>query len=110
MLREPLATRVVSAKPARAAAALMTGWGHAAPESRPPPREDWPAICAADARAFGTTMTPEDVEDRLKMHQIDRFRVAFDRGQIVGVAASYAMDVSLPGGAIVPMGGVTWVS
>jgi predicted acetyltransferase len=72
--------------------------------------EDWPAICAADARAFGSTMTPEDVEDRLKVHDIDRFRIALDNGQIVGVAASYAMDVSLPGGAIVPMGGVTWVS
>ena len=79
-------------------------------EVRTPTLEDWPAICAADARAFGSTMTPEDVEDRLKMHDIGRFRIALDKGQIVGVAASYAMDVSLPGGAIVPMGGVTWVS
>src|SRR5436190_10593829 len=44
------------------------------------------------------------------MHDIGRFRIAVDRGQIVGAAASYAMDVGLPGGAIVPMGGVTWVS
>jgi len=79
-------------------------------EIRTPTLDEWPAICMADARAFGSTMTPEDIEDRLKLHDIDRFRVGFDRGQIVAVAASYEMDVSLPGGAIVPMGGVTWVS
>lgn len=79
-------------------------------EIRTPTLDEWPAVCQADARVFGSTCTPEDVEDRLKMHDINRFRVAFDDGQIVGVAASYAMDVSLPGGAIVPMGGVTWVS
>src|SRR4029079_2994327 len=98
MLRESLVTRV--------------SWeaGPMPLELRTPTLEDWPAICAADARAFGSTMTPEDVEDRLKMHDLDRFRIALDDGQIGGVAGSYAMDVSLPGGAIVPMGGVTWVS
>ncbi|MDQ1532373.1 MAG: hypothetical protein QOF28_134, partial [Actinomycetota bacterium] len=79
-------------------------------EIRVPTLEEWPAVCHADARAFGAGYTPEDIEDRLKMHDLGRFRVAFDDGHIVGIAASYAMDVSLPGGAIVPMGGVTWVS
>ena len=79
-------------------------------EIRTPTLDEWPAVCRADARVFGSTCTPEDIDDRLKMHEIDRFRIAIDDGQIVGVAASYSMDVSLPGGAIVPMGGVTWVS
>ena len=79
-------------------------------EIRTPTLDDWPAVCHADARAFGTTYTPEDIVDRLKMHDVGRFRIVVDRGQIVGVAASYEMDVTLPGGAIVPMGGVTWVS
>jgi predicted acetyltransferase len=79
-------------------------------EIRTPTLDEWPAVCRADARVFGSAPTPEDIEDRLKMHDIGRFRVAFDDEQIVGVAASYEMDVSLPGGAILPMGGVTWVS
>src|SRR6478672_2323816 len=79
-------------------------------EIRTPTLDEWPAVCRADARVFGSSLTPEDIEDRLKMHDLGRFRVAFDDGQIVCVAASYEMDVSLPGGAIVPMGGVTWVS
>jgi predicted acetyltransferase len=79
-------------------------------EIRPPTLDEWPAVCQADARAFGVSCPPDEVEDRLKMHDLGRFRVAFDDGRIVGIASSYAMDVALPGGAIVPMGGVTWVS
>ena len=79
-------------------------------EIRAPTLDEWPAVCAVDARSFGVSCTPDDIEDRLKLHDIGRFRVAFDDGRIVGIAASYAMDVTLPGGAIVLMGGVTWVS
>jgi predicted acetyltransferase len=77
---------------------------------RPPTLDEWPAVCQADARAFGVSCPPEEVADRLKMHNLERFRVAFDGGRIVAIAGSYSMDVALPGGAIVPMGGVTWVS
>ena len=77
---------------------------------RPPTPDEWPAVCAADGRAFGNTFTSEEVETLRAMHDVERFRVAFDGGHIVAVAGSYEMDVSLPGGAIVSMGGVTWVS
>jgi predicted acetyltransferase len=79
-------------------------------EIRAPTLDEWPAVCAADARGFGVSYTADDIADRLKLHDVGRFRCAFDDGRIVGVAATYAMDVTLPGGAIVPMGGVTWVS
>src|SRR5450432_3092574 len=79
-------------------------------EIRVPELDEWTAICEADTRAFAYSLTPEEMEDRLKLHDIGRFRVAYDGGRIVGIAASYEMDVGLPGGAIVGMGGVTWVS
>jgi predicted acetyltransferase len=79
-------------------------------EIRAPTPDEWPAVCAADARGFGVSYTADDIDDRLRVHDITRFRCAYDDDRIVGVAASYAMDVSLPGGAIVKMGGVTWVS
>jgi predicted acetyltransferase len=77
--------------------------------------DDWPAICFADGRAFGTSYTVEEIAKRLPLHDMSRFRIAVDtqparKGQVVGVAGSYALDVTLPGGATVPMGGVTWVS
>lgn len=79
-------------------------------EIRTPTYDDWPAVCRADARAFGVSVTPEQIEAGRRLHELDRFRMAVDDRQIVGVAGSYAMDVTLPGGSTVPMGGVTWVS
>ena len=79
-------------------------------EIRIPTYDDWPAVCRADARAFGVHMTPEEIEDRRRLHELDRFRMAVEDGEVVGVAGSYALRVTLPGGSLVPMGGVTWVS
>jgi predicted acetyltransferase len=79
-------------------------------EIRVPTYDDWPAVCRADARAFGVWYSPEEIEERRPMHELDRFRVANESGKIVGVAGSYTMEVTLPGGVAVPMGGVTWVS
>ncbi len=77
---------------------------------RPPTDEEWPALCHADGRAFGVTYTAEEIEQRRPLHDMARFRIALDGEQIVGIAGSYAMNVTMPGGASVPMGGVTWVS
>ena len=40
---------------------------------------------------------------------MSRYRIAVDDGEVVGVIGSYALDVTVPGGATVPMGAVTWV-
>ena len=79
-------------------------------EIRVPAYDEWPAVCRADARTFGVSASPEDIEEARRMHELDRFRVAFEKGKVVGAAGSYTMEVTLPGGATVPMGGVTWVS
>src|SRR5262245_44627875 len=36
--------------------------------------------------------------------------MAVERGDVVGVAGSFALQMTLPGGAVVPTAGVTWVS
>ncbi|HEY4333282.1 MAG TPA: GNAT family N-acetyltransferase [Ilumatobacteraceae bacterium] len=79
-------------------------------EIRCPTADEWPAVCRVDARAFGAYYTEEDIEIRRPLHDLSRFRVAFDGSAVASVAASYALDVTLPGGASVPMGGTTWVS
>ncbi|MCU1388146.1 MAG: hypothetical protein JWL72_1484, partial [Ilumatobacteraceae bacterium] len=79
-------------------------------EIRQPREDDWQAICFADGRAFGNSYTPEEVAQRRALHDFSRWRIAVDDGDIVSQAASFAFDVTLPGGATVPMGGVTWVS
>lgn len=77
---------------------------------RTPSDDDWAAICAFDGRSFGSTYTAEEIERKRPMHDMARFRMIVDRSHIVGVAGSYALDVTLPGRRVVPMGGVTWVA
>jgi predicted acetyltransferase len=79
-------------------------------ELRTPTDDDWPEILHADGRAFGFTYDAHDREEVPAIIDLSRFRVVCDGSDIVGIAGSYAFDVTLPGGATVPMGGVTWVS
>lgn len=64
----------------------------------------------ADGRAFAITYSAEDVERIRRRVDLDRFRVAVEGSTIVGVAGSYEFSMTLPGGAWLPTGGVTWVS
>ena len=61
-------------------------------------------------RAFGYSLSDEDAERERKNMDLGRFRVAYDAGVAVGVAGSWALQMTLPGGRSVPTGGVTWVS
>ncbi len=79
-------------------------------EIRPPTDDEWPDVCRFDGRSFGFTYTPEEMDAKREAHDMARFRMAVDDDAIVALAGSYALEVTLPGGASVPMGGVTWVS
>jgi predicted acetyltransferase len=72
--------------------------------------EDLPAVSAVDGRAFGYQHTPEDIEAVAKLWEPERFLLACDGEEIVGVAGSWDMTLTLPGGAPLPSPGVTWVA
>ena len=75
-----------------------------------PVDDDWEQICRADTQAFGFDYTTAEIAELRPLHDLGRFRVAVDDGQIVSMAGSYALDATVPGGVCIPMGGVTWVS
>lgn len=75
-----------------------------------PAEDQWLEMLAADARGFGWVPGPGDAESRRPIIDLSRFRVATDRGRIIGVAGSFSFDMALPGGTTVPVSGVTWVS
>jgi predicted acetyltransferase len=72
--------------------------------------EDLPAVATVDGRAFGYPHTPEHLESFARRWEPERFLVACDDGEIVGVAGSWDMTLTLPGGAQLPSPGVTWVA
>lgn len=80
---------------------------------RPAVLADFPQIARMDGLAFGHTYSPEEYDDALEAVSIERFLVAIDPAQddrIVGAAADYRFAVTVPGGAAVPVPGVTWVA
>jgi predicted acetyltransferase len=71
---------------------------------------DWPAVCDADGRGFGFAYTPERMESARTIHDVSRFELAFDGKEIVALVGAYSLQVTVPGGDQLPMGGLTWVS
>jgi predicted acetyltransferase len=81
---------------------------------RPASSNDLPEMARLDAVAFGFDYTESDFEDLGLILDPDRFLLACelsDEGsRIVGITGDYAMMMTVPGGAGVPVPGVTWVS
>lgn len=71
---------------------------------------DWPAICRADGRGFGVSYSDQDIERSKTIQDVSRFELAIDGKQIVAVVGAYTLQVTVPGGTQLPMGGLTWVS
>jgi predicted acetyltransferase len=67
-------------------------------------------MVAVDARNFG--LPPDTFADPGTRDTMDltRFRLAVDDGRLVAMAGSVPLELTLPGGALLPMTGVTWVS
>lgn len=79
-------------------------------EIRVPTDDDWPRMARVDSQIFGSDFSEEDDAAMRSIADFSRFRIAVDRGALVGMAGSFAFEMTLPGGAAVPTGGVTWVS
>ncbi len=77
---------------------------------RPPSPDDLPAMFRRDQDAFFHTVSEEARSRWAELLELGRFRLAEDDGLVVGVAGSHALDLTVPGGAAVPMTGTTWVS
>ncbi len=75
-----------------------------------PSRATWTRCIDRDLQAFSGTFTADERATWRELLDLDRFRVAYDGVDLVGVAGSHELELTLPGGAIVPMGGTTWVS
>ncbi len=83
--------------------------GHVAIETRPATEDDVPEMVRHDGVAFGDVWKPDDFDKVRPSLQLERFRVATDRGRLVGLAGSFGFDTTVHGGAQIATGGLTWV-
>lgn len=72
--------------------------------------DDLEALVVHDFRNFGATVEEGDVEEVGEELDLSRFLLAWDGERMAGAAGSYDMELTVPGGATIPMSGVTWVS
>ncbi len=72
--------------------------------------EDFDDMLVFDGLVFGEPW-PENMREPARAAvDLDRFRVARDDGAVVGIAGIYSQEVTVPGGAQVRAGGITWVA
>jgi predicted acetyltransferase len=76
---------------------------------RPIVPEDLPAFLRADEYGFGYR---HDYEAHMQWAgaELERTVAAFDGDEIVGTGRNYSLELTLPGGAVVPASGVSWIS
>jgi predicted acetyltransferase len=71
---------------------------------------DLEGLTRQDGRSFGFHYSERDVEERLPMLELDRFLLAVEDGDVVGVTGTFTKELTVPGGRCLPAGAVTWVS
>jgi predicted acetyltransferase len=60
--------------------------------------------------AFGNDFNPEHLELARQIFEMERSLATFDRGQIVGTSGIFSYEMTVPGGASLPVAGVSMVS
>src|SRR3954468_8164997 len=68
------------------------------------------ALLLADERGFANPPLRPGASRSWAEGELDRTRVAFEDGTIVGVSRTYSFELTMPGGNFIPAAAVSWVS
>src|SRR4051794_26729602 len=68
------------------------------------------ALLLADERGFANPPLRPGASRSWTEGELDRTRVAFEDGGIVGVSRTYSFELTMPGGKMLPAAAVSWVS
>jgi predicted acetyltransferase len=79
-------------------------------ELRPIVTDDLPAFKRADEYGFGFRHQEAETDPSWAEAELDRTVAAFDGGEIVATGRNYSLDLTLPGGAVIPTAAVSWIS
>jgi predicted acetyltransferase len=79
-------------------------------ELRPIADEEYPAWSRTIERAFGAQPSNQEVEDWRLVFERDRSLAVFDGREIVATTGAVSFDLTLPGGTVTPVAGVTAVA
>lgn len=71
---------------------------------------DYDEMCSFDGRAFGEVWKPEEQAAMKALIEFDRFVLVRSGSELVGASGCFSQELTVPGGAQVSAGGVTWVA
>ncbi len=77
-------------------------------EIRHPSEEDFPQFLKTGRAAFGMGVYPGDEDIHRPSFAPDRFHAAYDDGRMVGTIGSFELELTIPGGRVLPAAGLTW--
>lgn len=77
---------------------------------RPVTDDEVERFLRTDYTAFGVTPVDEQIDDMRGHVELDRTVAVFEGDAIVATAGSFTFELTVPGLALVPAAGVTWVS
>lgn len=79
-------------------------------EVRPITEAELPAMMEVDLRGFGARPRTPERPDSWVRAELDRTRCAFEGGEMVGCTRAYTFELTMPGGALVPVAAVSAVA
>lgn len=77
---------------------------------RPIVPDELPAYKRTDEYGFGFRHEPSESRLGWAEAELDRTVAVFDGDEVVGTGRNYSLELTLPGGAIIPASGVSWIS
>src|ERR1043166_3719812 len=80
------------------------------PEVRAISEAELPAMLEVDRRGFGAPPRAADRADSWVRAELERTRCAFESGALIGCSRAYTFERAMPGGASVPVAGVSAVA
>lgn len=77
---------------------------------RPIVADELPAFKLTDQYGFGFRHQDAESHRGWAEAELDRTVAAFEGDEIVGIGRNYSLELTLPGGAVIPAGGVSWIA
>jgi predicted acetyltransferase len=81
-----------------------------AQQLRPVTAEEWPRFSRAMSAVFGDEPTGPFVDTVPPVAELDRSLGLFDGDRVAATSGIYSLDMTVPGGGVVPTAGITWIT
>lgn len=81
-----------------------------AEQLRPITAAEWPAFVRAMSAVFAEDPSGPFLDTPSPVAELDRSLGLFENGRVAATSGIYSLDMTVPGGAVVPTAGITWIT